>query len=222
MNENSLQLAVKTRTDDLALVHATKNGDIAAFEELVRRYDRKLFRIAQHVTQNREDAQDVVQEAFFKAFQKLDQFQEKSQFSTWLIRITLNQSLMNLRKQHRKKEVQVDHDVLVEGDIVVPLEVADWTPNPEERYEASELRAILIQALQQLGPALSVVFVLRDMEGLSTEEASQALDLSQAAVKARLMRARLRLRERLSKHFKKAAVEVIPTCDQRVAMLAMS
>jgi RNA polymerase sigma-70 factor (ECF subfamily) len=84
--------------DDLSLVHAGKGGDIAAFEELVRRYDRKVFRIAQHIMQNREDAQDVVQEAFLKVFQHLNQFQENAKFSTWLIRIAMNQSLMMLRK----------------------------------------------------------------------------------------------------------------------------
>src|SRR6202035_4628799 len=90
-------------SDDLDLVHATKNGDVAVFEKLVKRYDRKLLRIAQHVTHNREDAQDAVQEAFLKAFQHLGQFREDSQFSTWLIRITVNQSLMKLRKQRAIK-----------------------------------------------------------------------------------------------------------------------
>ena len=100
MSDNSAQLAVKeTASDDLALVHASKGGDVSAFEELVKRYDRKLLRIAQHLMHNREDAEDVVQEAFLKAFLHLDQFREDSKFSTWLIRITLNQSLMKLRKQ---------------------------------------------------------------------------------------------------------------------------
>ena len=102
MTADSAQLAVKTvASDDLDLVHASKNGDVAAFEQLVKRYDRKLFRIAQHVTHNREDSEDAVQEAFLKAFQHLGEFREDSEFSTWLIRITLNQSLMKLRKQRR-------------------------------------------------------------------------------------------------------------------------
>jgi DNA-directed RNA polymerase specialized sigma24 family protein len=87
-------------SDDLDLVHASKDGDMAAFEELVKRYDGKLFRIAQSVTRNREDSQDAVQEAFLKAFQHLAEFREASQFSTWMIRITLNQSLMKLRKRN--------------------------------------------------------------------------------------------------------------------------
>src|ERR1700680_870747 len=100
MAANSTQFEVRAvATDDLDLVHASKNGDIAAFEQLVKRYDRRLLRIALHVTHNREDSQDAVQEAFLKAFQNLGQFRGDSQFSTWLIRITVNQSLMKVRKQ---------------------------------------------------------------------------------------------------------------------------
>ena len=203
MSENSPQRAMMPAAiDDVTLVHASKTGDIAAFEELVKRYDSKLLRIAQHVTHNREDAQDVVQEAFLKAFQKLEQFQENSKFSTWLVRIAINQSLMKLRKQHRKSEVSINQGFQTEEDVLSP-EIADWAPNPEERYRASELRQILINTLQELRPSLSVVFVLRDIEGLSTEQTAEALNLSQAAVKTRLLRARLQLREGLSKYFRK-------------------
>ena len=90
---------------DMDLVHACKNGDVAAFEQIVKRYDRKLFRIAQSVTHNREDSQDAVQEAFFKAYQHLADFREACQFSTWLIRITVNQALMKLRQQRHKRDV---------------------------------------------------------------------------------------------------------------------
>src|ERR1700693_1158737 len=95
-------------SDDLELVHASKSGDVASFEQLVKRYDRKLLRIAQSVTHNTEDAQDAVQDAFLKAFQNLGQFREESQFSTWLIRIAVNQSLMKLRKQHATREMSLD------------------------------------------------------------------------------------------------------------------
>jgi RNA polymerase sigma-70 factor (ECF subfamily) len=190
-------------SDDLALVHASKSGDVAAFEELVKRYDRKLLRIAQHLTHNREDAEDVVQEAFLKAFQHLDQFRENSKFSTWLIRITLNQSLMKLRKRRPTREVPIDNDFQREEDNL-PIDVADWAPNPEELYRAAELREILRTTLQELGAGLRVVFVLRDIEGLSIEQTAEALGLSLAAVKARSFRARLQLRERLSKYFNKA------------------
>jgi len=117
----------------MILVHACKAGDAAAFEELVNRYDRKLFRIAQHITHNREDAQDAVQDAFLKVFRKLTQFRENSQFSTWLIRIAVNESLMKLRKQRHNKEFSIDDDVLSDNESLA-FELADWAPNPEERY----------------------------------------------------------------------------------------
>ena len=168
MSGNSAQLAVnETASDDLALVHASKGGDVGAFEELVKRYDRKLLRIAQNLMHNREDAEDVVQEAFLKAFLHLDQFREDSKFSTWLIRITLNQSLMKLRKQRPAREVSLDEDFQSEED-VYPIDVGDWAPNPEELYRATELREILRKTLEELSQGLRVVFVLRDMEGLST------------------------------------------------------
>jgi RNA polymerase sigma-70 factor (ECF subfamily) len=201
MTPDSTQIAVTAvASDDLDLVHASKNGDVAAFEQLVKRYDRKLLRIAQHVIHNREDAQDAVQEAFLKAFQNLGQFREESQFSTWLIRITLNQSLLKLRKQRANREVSQDQDFQSEMD-VLPMEVADWSPNPEQLYWASELRDILVNTLSGLRPILRTVFVLRDIEGLSTVQTAQALNVSHVAVKARLWRARLQLRERLNQYF---------------------
>jgi RNA polymerase sigma-70 factor (ECF subfamily) len=190
----------ETADDDMALVHACKRGDAAAFEQLVKRYDGRLFSIAQHVTRNREDAQDAVQEAFLKVFRKLTQLRENSQFSTWLFRITINESLMKLRKQRSAREVSIDEDFQSEEDMS-PLSVADWGPDPEELYRGSELRNILRRTLQELQPGLRVVFVLRDIEGLSTEQTAEVLELTSVAVKARLWRARLQLRERLSKYF---------------------
>lgn len=189
-----------TAATDLALVHATRRGDVAAFEELVRRYDRKLFRIAQHMVHNREDAQDVVQEAFLKAYQHLEQFREDAKFSTWLIRIAMNQSLMFLRKQRTVREVSIDNDFQSEeGDL--PMDVPDWAPNPEQLYRAIELREILRNTLQELGPSLRVVFVLRDIEELSLEQTAEVLQLSIPAVKARSWRVRLQVRKRLSDYF---------------------
>ena len=188
------------KRDHMALVHASKNGDVAAFGELVKRYDRKLLRIAQSVTHNREDSQDAVQEAFLKAYQNLAEFREASQFSTWLIRITLNQSLMKLRKRNITKEVSLDEDFEAEGDLI-PREIADWVPNPEQLYWGSELRDILTKTLEELLPISRAVFVLRDIEGFSIEQTAVALNLSQSAVKSRLWRARLQLRNSLTKYF---------------------
>src|SRR6202451_1835652 len=134
MTVDLAQFAVRqVANDDLDLVHATKNGNVRACEQLVKRYDRKLLRIAQSVTHNREDSQDAVQEAFLKAYQNLAAFREDSQFSTWLIRITVNQSLMKLRKQRAVREVSLDDDFQDEGD-TLPKEVTDWAPNPEQLY----------------------------------------------------------------------------------------
>jgi RNA polymerase sigma-70 factor (ECF subfamily) len=203
MTTDSAQFAAWTAaSDDLTLVRASKDGDVAAFEELVKRYDRKLLRIAQSVTHNREDSQDAVQEAFLKAFQHLAEFREASQFSTWLIRITLNQSVMKLRKRNTSKELYLDESVQVDGD-VLPIEVADWAPNPERLYWASELRDILLRVLEELCPVSRTVFVLRDIEGLSIDQTAVAMKLSNSAVKARLWRVRFQVREGLSKYFAK-------------------
>ncbi len=201
----SAQFRIRSETDDdLDLVHASKNGDVAAFEQLVKRYDRKLFRIAQSVTHNREDSQDAVQETFLKAYQHLAEFRGDSQFSTWLIRITLNQSLMKLRKQRRTREVSLDEDFETDEGML-PREIIDWAPNAEQRYSVSELRNILIKTIEELQPILRTVFVLQDIERFSTIQTAEVLTLSQSAVKSRLWRARLQLRERLNQYFGKSA-----------------
>ena len=189
-------------SDELALVQAAKQGDVSAFEQLVKRYDRNIFRIAQHITQNREDAEDVVQDAFLKAYENLEQFQGNSKFYTWLVRIAVNESLMKLRRRKTSKTVSMDEDVETEEGSM-PREFADWSPNPEQQYGQSELGDILRKTIQGLPTSFRTVFVLRDVEGLSTEETAEMLSLSIPAVKSRLLRARLQLRERLNRYFKK-------------------
>jgi RNA polymerase sigma-70 factor, ECF subfamily len=227
MTADSAQFAERTEArDDLDLVHASKNGDVAAFEQLVKRYDRKLLRIAQHVTHNREDSEDAVQEAFLKAFQHLGEFREDSKVSTWLVRITLNQSLLKLRKQRRTiREVPLEEDFQA-GETALPMAVTDWAPDPEQLYRASELRDILIKVLRELRPILRAVFVLRDIEGLSIAETAEVLSLSHTAVKARLWRGRLQLRERLNRYFRKetesARVELTSGGDRPEELRAAS
>jgi RNA polymerase sigma-70 factor, ECF subfamily len=189
-------------SEELMLVNAARGGDVGAFEQLVKKYDRNVFRIANHITQNREDAEDVVQDAFLKAFQNLGQFQGQSKFYTWLVRIAVNEALMRLRRRRPERMVSLDEDINT-GEDTIPREVADWSPNPEQLYNQSELREILQKTIQGLPPSFRTVFVLRDVEGLSTEETADALNLSIPAVKSRLLRARLQLRERLTKFFKK-------------------
>jgi RNA polymerase sigma-70 factor (ECF subfamily) len=166
----------------------------------VKRYDRRLLGISQTVTRNREDSEDAVQEALLKAFQNLAEFREESQFSSWLIRITVNQSLMKLRKQRTHKEVSLDENFESDGD-ALPVDVLDQAPNPEQLCWASELRDILVRTIEELRPILRTVFVLRDVQGLSIAQTAHVLNLSQSAVKARLWRVRLHLRERLNRYF---------------------
>jgi RNA polymerase sigma-70 factor (ECF subfamily) len=189
---------------DVALVERVRGGDISAYDTLVRKYERQVFRIAQHITQNREDAEDVMQDAFLKAYEKLDQFQGNSKFYTWLVRIAVNESLMRLRKRRTGKMVSIDED-LETDEGTVPRDLADWAPDPEQNYSQAELGQILEKTIKGLPPGFKVVFELRDVQGLSTEDTAEALGLSVPAVKSRLLRARLQLRERLSRYFKKKA-----------------
>src|SRR3979411_1485625 len=139
MNTIENKVAVAPLTEELTLVRAAKQGYDKAFEELVRRYDRNVFRIAQHITQNREDAEDVVQDAFLKAYTNLAQFQGQSKFYTWLVRIAVNEALMKLRRRRPERMVSLDEDVKTEEDSV-PREVADWSPKPEPQYNQTALK----------------------------------------------------------------------------------
>ena len=188
------------KDDEGSLVAAAKAGDINAFETLVGRYERKIFRLAQNITQNKEDAEDVMQEAFLKSYQHLGEFQGNSRFYTWLVRIAVNQALMKLRKR-RPNQVSLDEEVDT-GEDTMPREVEDWGPSPEERYKQAELGAILNSTIAELEPPFRIVFQLRDIEELSTEETAEALGLSIPAVKSRLLRARLKLRQKLNRYFK--------------------
>ena len=189
------------KDDEPQFVAAAKAGDISAFETLVGRYEHKIFRLTQNITQNREDAEDAMQEAFLKAYEHLGEFQGNSRFYTWLVRIAVNQALMKLRKR-RPNLVSLDEEVDT-GEDMVPREVEDWGPSPEERYEQTELGQILSTVIGELEPGFRIVFQLRDIEELSTEETAEALGLSVPAVKSRLLRARLKLRQKLNRYFRR-------------------
>src|SRR5919202_1159359 len=147
--------------DESDLVAQSRAGDTSAFNELVRRYEGKIFRLGQHITQNREDAEDVLQETFLKAYEHLDQFQGNSKFYTWIVRIAVNQALMKLRKRKTDKTVSMDETIDTGEDTVV-REIAAWDENPEERYSREELNEILESAIEGLAPPYRTVFVLRD------------------------------------------------------------
>ncbi|HWR51314.1 MAG TPA: sigma-70 family RNA polymerase sigma factor [Bryobacteraceae bacterium] len=188
--------------DETALVAQARKGGVEAFTALVNRYEGNIFRLARHITQNPEDAEDVLQETFLKAYEHLEDFQGNSKFYTWLVRIAVNQSLMKLRKRKSDASVSLD-DPYDTGEETVTREIAVWDPNPELTYSREEIRGILEKAIDGLPPTFRAVFALRDIEGLSTEETAIALNLSIPAVKSRLLRARLRLREKLTRVFRR-------------------
>jgi len=193
------------RDDESKLVSAAKAGDVAAFEELVNRYERKIFRLGMNITQNREDAEDVMQEAFLKSYTNLDRFQGDSRFYTWLVRIAVNEALMKLRKR-RPNQVSLD-EPLTDGEDPVFREIEDWGPSPEKKFAQTELNQILNGVISELDPIFRVAFLLRDVEGVSTEETAQILGISEAAVKSRLLRARLKLRQKLNKYFRRSETQ---------------
>lgn len=184
------------------LVAEAKNGGGEAFEELVNRYERKIYRLGVRLMGNDQDAEDVLQETFLKAFEHLKDFREDSRFYTWLVRIAVNEGLMKLRKRRSDKAGPMEDAVDDEGQ-VIPREFRDWKPNPEQQMGQKEMERILLDAARALPASLRAVFFLRDVEELSTEETAQALDLTAGAVKARLFRARFQLRERLSNVLKR-------------------
>ena len=188
--------------EELQLITRARAGDTGAFSQLISRYEGKIFRLAMNITQNREDAEDVLQEAFIKAYQHLDQFQGNSRFYTWAVRIAVNQALMKLRKRRSDRTVSLDERIDTGEDTMV-REIAAWDPDPEEQFSRDELHGILTEAIDGLEPIYRTVFNLRDVDGLSTEETAEALDLSIPAVKSRLLRARLQLRDKLTRFFKR-------------------
>ena len=188
--------------DEAPFVAQARKGDDRAFAELVIRYEAKIFRLAQHITQNREDAEDVLQETFLRAYEHLDQFQGNSKFYTWIVRIAVNQALMKLRRRRTDKSVSLD-ETIDTGEDTVTREIAAWDEDPEQRFSREELGEILDSAIQTLAPTYRSVFLLRDVDDLSTEETAEALGLSVPAVKSRLLRARLQLREKLTRYFKR-------------------
>jgi len=197
-----MAVSSQATVDESTLVAQAREGDTVAFGELVRRYEGKIFRLAQHITQNREDAEDVLQETFLKAYEHLDQFQGNSKFYTWIVRIAVNQALMKLRRRKADRSVSLDETIDTGEDNIV-REIAAWGEDPEERFSREELGELLDSAVKGLEPPYRSVFVLRDIEDLSTEETADALGLSIPAVKSRLLRARLQLREKLTRQFKR-------------------
>jgi RNA polymerase sigma-70 factor (ECF subfamily) len=185
--------------EDTAVVAAAKAGDGRAFELLVRRNEGKIFSLAQRMTRNREDAEDVVQQSFQKAFVNLKKFEGGSLFSTWLTRIAINEALMFLRRKRGSREVPMAESSTEDG-AALPLDFQDSGPNPEDSCLQREQERILCAAVNELRPGLRKAVELREFGELSTGETAQVMGLSAAAVKARLFHGRRKLRQRLERY----------------------
>jgi RNA polymerase sigma-70 factor, ECF subfamily len=184
---------------DAAFVAQVQAGDTEAFAELVKRHEKRVYRTLMGITGVREDAEDATQSAFLKAYLHLADFHGASRFSTWLLRIAINEGLERLRR--RKQTVSIDDDQDDGNEHFRPREFRDWRENPEERYTKAELRELVEREVMKLPVKYRVVVVLRDLEEQSTEETAKALDLEISTVKTRLLRGRLMLREALAPFF---------------------
>jgi RNA polymerase sigma-70 factor (ECF subfamily) len=201
---------------DAALVRRAKAGDLAAFEELVNRYERRIWTLAKRMVQHREDAEDVTQETFLTALEHLDELRDEERFGAWLVQIATRHAFRVLEQRQRAPTISLetmtsemaDED---EGEpIPHPEFIADWRENPEELLMRAETRQLIEQALNELPEKYRLVFLLRDVEGLSVKETAEALGISEANVKVRLLRARLQLREKLTRYFGDEAKRLMP------------
>ena len=190
MNEEKMQ--------DLS-IKALKAGDRQEFARLVEEYSSPVYRLGLRMLGREQDAEDVLQNTFIKVMQNITGFEERSSLSTWIYRIAANEALMMLRKL--RPEVSLDDQGAEEDEGYTPVQLVDWSPLPEADLMADESRRYLERAIGNLPEALRVVFILRDIEGLSIKETSEALNLSETNVKTRLLRARLNLREQLSVYY---------------------
>ena len=181
-------------------IKALKVGDREAFAAMVAAYSPKLYKLALRMLGDPLEAEDILQETFLKAYRGLENFRGGSKLSTWLYRITANEALMRLRK-NELDTVPVDEPLLLEDGAEVPRELKDWCCLPEAELMNAEAQDTLDLAIKTLSPTLRAAFVLRDLHGLSTREAADVLQISEAAIKTRLLRARLQLREILSSYF---------------------
>jgi RNA polymerase sigma-70 factor (ECF subfamily) len=205
--------AMHAKLMDTELVRAAKTGDLAAFEELTTRHERQIYSLAYRILQNPHDAEDVTQQAFLSAVEHLAKFREEASFATWLYRIATFAALKVIRKRKGLDTVSLEEatESREDGDSIPhPEYIADWKQSPEQLVERHETRQLLEDALAQLDEKHRVVFLLRDVEGLSVKETAEALRLTEANVKMRLLRARLQLREHLTRVLGDPAKRVQP------------
>lgn len=211
-NDASLNQAVPDE-DDLILVDRVLAGDRRAFESLVRRHERRVFRTTLAVLGNMEDAEEAMQDAFVNAFRHLDQFRKESRFSTWLTRIAVNGAI---QKRNTRKNFVPLAEAEAAQQHFTPKRYEPWRSNPEQLFRKQEIHRIVEDAIQSLPEIYREAFVLRDVEELSAEEAAQALGITVPALKSRLLRARLVMRETLAEKF-----EEPPTLKTKIVHTAV-
>ena len=190
-----------TLKNELFLIERVLAGERELFMELVRPYQKLVYSMAVMVVKCEHEAEDVAQEALFKAFKNLSQFRGECKFSTWMIQITLNEARHRLRKQWRAKEDSIDCGLESDEGDYIPIDLADWREIPSEALQRKELRMALQRAISDLKPIYRDVLVLRDIEHLSVAETAQMLNISESSVKTRLLHARLQVRDALAPGF---------------------
>ncbi len=202
-----------TSEDDLALLRRAQTGDFTAFEGLVNRLQGRVYGVAYRILGQSQDSEDVVQQTFLSLIEHIDSFRGESAVATWVLRIATNFALKILRSRRGLPTVSFDEQDESFATVPHPEYIAQWRETPDDLVERAELRGLLDRAIAELDDKYRVVFVLRDIEGMSTEETAEALGLSQSNVKVRLLRARLQLRERLTRELGDASTRVRPDHD---------
>jgi RNA polymerase sigma-70 factor (ECF subfamily) len=198
-----------TETD---LLHQAKGGDFAAFQKLVTKLQPRVYGLTFRILQQAQDAEDATQQTFLALIENIADFREESSVATWVLRIATNNALKILRKKRTVKMVSMSEMASEDsyGDVPHPEFIAPWSQTADEIVQQAEVQAELEKALLELDDKYRLVFVLRDVEGLSVRETSQALDLTESTVKVRLLRARLALREHLTRRFGDASQAMTP------------
>ncbi len=197
---------MNSKQDETFSLEALKAGDRAEFARVVDAHYPMIYRVALKMLNDPQDAEDILQETFLKALRGIHNFDGRAKLSTWLYRIATNEALMFLRKR-RPDTISTDEPLEGDEGLQEPIQIVDWCCLPERELMSAEAMRHLDQAVEQLTPALRAVFVLRDIENLSTTETAEVLNLSESAVKTRLSRARLRLREDLTGYFSEKLAE---------------
>jgi RNA polymerase sigma-70 factor, ECF subfamily len=185
--------------DEIKLIDEAKKGNKKALSEIVKKYEQTIYNFSFKICRDPEKAENIMQETFYSMVKSLNQFDGKSKLSTWLYRIVANHCLMQARKEKNRSYVSLESD----EELYNEKHIADWTSLPYKSTENAELREILDEAIRKLSPEYRIVFLLRDVEGLSTEETAETTNISVPAVKSRLHRARAFLRKEIDEAFKK-------------------